>query len=613
LVDYFMRDGSNARAWVQVQVNADVALPKGTQLLTRVAGLEPHVPAAQFAALRSSLAARAEVFETMHAVTLRPAHNEIEFYTWGDERCCLPKGATRATLKNNENRLAQLAIGDVLIFEEARGPITGAPADADLTHRHAVRLTGVHFTEDPLFPEELSQPPSAQRQRVVEIEWAREDALPFPLCLWEVEDDEQPGVEQPVSVALGNIVLADHGLTVEGESLGSVPEAKLSRAPVPSDDRCEPREPKPILPRFRPRLSKGPLTQAATVAKTDPMTGERLSFDPDAPASAAFRWSAPDVFPVISLDDDRDNKTWRPRRDLLSSDRFAPEFVAEVEADGSTTLRFGDGRHGLRPAKDTSFEATYRVGNGVRGNIGAETIAHIVTDESAVTGVHNPLAARGGAEPESIEQVRQSAPVAFRTQERAVTPEDYAAAAERHPEVQRAAATFRWTGSWRTVFVTADRLGGRQVDDTFEHDLRRHLERFRMAGYDLEVDGPRFVSLEIEMRVCVKPDYFRSEVKQALLEVFSNRTLPDGRRGVFHPDNFTFGQPVYLSPLYAAAQSTAGVDSVVITVFQRQGNDNRVALDLGKLELGRIEIARLDNDPNFPERGVFRLKMEGGK
>jgi hypothetical protein len=29
--------------------------------------------------------------------------------------------------------------------------------------------------------------------------------------------------------------------------------------------------------------------------------------------------------------------------------------------------------------------------------------------------------------------------------------------------------------------------------------------------------------------------------------------------------------------------------------------------------LHRLEIARLDNDPNFPENGVLRLIMEGGK
>jgi hypothetical protein len=26
-----------------------------------------------------------------------------------------------------------------------------------------------------------------------------------------------------------------------------------------------------------------------------------------------------------------------------------------------------------------------------------------------------------------------------------------------------------------------------------------------------------------------------------------------------------------------------------------------------------LEIARLDNDPNFPERGVFELTLEGGR
>ena len=45
---------------------------------------------------------------------------------------------------------------------------------------------------------------------------------------------------------------------------------------------------------------------------------------------------------------------------------------------------------------------------------------------------------------------------------------DYAGAAQRRPEVQRAAARFRWTGSWHTVFVTADRAGGGPVDAPFD-------------------------------------------------------------------------------------------------------------------------------------------------
>ena len=79
------------------------------------------------------------------------------------------------------------------------------------------------------------------------------------------------------------------------------------------------------------------------------------------------------------------------------------------------------------------------------------------------------------------------------------------------------------------------------MTDEFENDLVTHVEPYRMAGHDLEVDGPRYVPLEVELDVCVLPDHFRGDVKAALLEVLSNRNLPDGRKGVFHPDNFTFG------------------------------------------------------------------------
>jgi hypothetical protein len=194
-----------------------------------------------------------------------------------------------------------------------------------------------------------------------------------------------------------------------------------------------------------------------------------------------------------------------------------------------------------------------------------------------------------------------------------VTEADYAEVAQRHPDVQRAAATFRWTGSWHTVFLTVDRFGGRAVDDNFKAEMLGHMERFRMAGYDLEVDGPRFVSLKIGLHVCVLPDYFRSSVKAALLEIFSNFLLPDGRRGVFHPDNFSFGEPVYLSRLIAAAQAVTGVESVRATTFQRQDEPNTSALNTGQLNIGRLEIARLDNDRNFPNRGVFTLDLGGGK
>jgi predicted phage baseplate assembly protein len=290
--------------------------------------------------------------------------------------------------------------------------------------------------------------------------------------------------------------------------------------------------------------------------------------------------------------------------------------VVETESDGSASLRFGDDVNGQRPDSGTQFQADYRVGNGTAGNVGALTILQIVGNgvfDHYIIGVRNPLPATGGVEPESIEHVRQSAPYAFRTQERAVTAADYAAKAEQYPGVLRAAATFRWTGSWYTVFLTIDRQGGQLVDDAFREGLLDFMNQYRMAGYDLEIDAPRYVSLEIEMEVCVAPDHFCSDVAQALLLRLSNRMLPCGQPGLFYPDNFTFGQSVYLSQIYAAAQGVDGVAWARVTTFQEQGKLETSALGSGVLKLNRLEIARLDNDPNYSEHGVLRLKMMGGK
>ncbi|MEO8454458.1 MAG: baseplate J/gp47 family protein, partial [Sphingomicrobium sp.] len=258
--------------------------------------------------------------------------------------------------------------------------------------------------------------------------------------------------------------------------------------------------------------------------------------------------------------------------------------------------------------------ASYRVGNGQIGNVGAEAIAHVVTSLGGViTAVRNPMPAAGGVDPEEVEAVRRDAPQAFHGQKRAVTARDYADAAERYYEVQGAVANFRWTGSWRTVFVSADRFGGGPVDAPLAARLRRQLESVRMAGYDLEVVPPHFVPLDIRLHVCAKSGFFRSDVLKRVGQVLSSAALPDGTLGLFHPDLLSFGAPVYLSRIIAAAQAVEGVDSVHAERFQRLINPDPLSLDLGVVDIGALEIAQLANNPNFPERGLLVLSGGGGK
>src|SRR5436305_11714294 len=113
MLDYRMHEGSNSRAFVVFRVGpaADGLLlvapdpdqgRSGVQILTRTrfqgAALDPGQ-------LPEALAAGATVFETMHEAALWKEHNEIQFYTWSDEECCLPASATSATVVSPQQDL----------------------------------------------------------------------------------------------------------------------------------------------------------------------------------------------------------------------------------------------------------------------------------------------------------------------------------------------------------------------------------------------------------------------------------------------------------------------------------------------------------------------------
>jgi len=629
LVDYRLHEGCNARAFVHVAVTGDdVPLAQGTRLLTRVPGLRTEVSPGREAA--AAIAGGARVFETATAMLLHASLNRLEFHAWGDLGCSLPRGATRATLKTHA---PGLRVGDFLLLQEVLNPSTQVEGDADRSHRHVVRITRITRTVDPaggLFEPEPDDLP----RDVTEVEWSGDDALPFPLCLGVAA---RPGLV--VSVARGNIVLADHGRAEagpdgDGEPLGAVEEPRRRyAASTDAADCCTPQAPPPVPLRFRPTLSQAPLAHGFDFVRllSRPLSASGSDSDSGSDADSGSGWSAAalrqlhprDAMPLVTLaglapgiaagtEDE-----WIARRDLLDSLEGDRHFVVEIDDARQARLRFGDGRNGRRPEPGTTFRASYRIGNGTDGNVGAEAIAHVVTTSNGVfDAVINPVPAFGGADPEDIEAARRDAPQAFRTQERAVTAADYEAAAERRADVQRAAARFRWTGSWHTVFVSADRRGVEAhgaIDAGFEARLRAHLERFRMAGYDLKVDGPRPVPLDVELFVCVKAGSFRADVQRAVQRTLSSTLDSDGRPGLFHPDAFGFGDPVYASRIVAAAQAVAGVESVRLDRFQRLHGPSPASLAEGVIRTGPLEIAQLANDPDYPERGRLVVRCGGGQ
>lgn len=311
---------------------------------------------------------------------------------------------------------------------------------------------------------------------------------------------------------------------------------------------------------------------------------------------------------------------WIPQHNLLASDDLDRHFVAEIDNYGRAHLRFGNGELGRGPEPGSTLQAIYRIGNGSSGNVGAESISYIVFRRkgsiAASLRVRNPLPAQGGIEPEPLAEVKMFAPGGFRKElKRAITEDDYARLAELAGvnKVQRAAGNLRWAGSWYEMQTAIDPLGVEETEPQLHDDLLSSLHRVRRMGHDVVVANARYVPLNIALQVCVLPAYLRGHVKAALTEVFSNRVLPNGTRGFFHPDNLSFGQGVYLSRLVAAAQAVEGVESVRVTRLQRLFEGPKGELDKGLLPLGPLEVARNDNDPNFPEHGFFVLEVAGGR
>jgi hypothetical protein len=622
LVDYPMLDGRNARAWIHFEVSADFGLNRTTfdgltqQILTQGSFPGPIIPV-RSDTYNQAIAENPQVFELMENVSFFVEHNQMQLYAWGDRQCCLPAGATSAWLNG---AYPNLQAGMVLIFQEALGPQTGAPEDADPTHRCAVRLTSVTPGEDPignllLVAPGSSPPASPAPMPVTRIAWSATDALPFAVCVSSQVEGTTPAYYDNVTVVLGNNVLADCGRTIPNETLAMVPAPNPALAlPPPSGcGSCAPTTTPPGAPiRYNPQLASGPLTFADAYSATD------SSGNPAPAATAINARVVTGILPAITLQTESSPDLWLPLLDLLESSSDAKNFVAETEDDGTTSLRFGDGTFGMQVVPGDIYVATYRVGGGTVGNVGMNSLCRIASDDAAlssnpIVSITNPMAASGGLDPETLDSVRANAPYAFNIQNRAVTPADYGAMAMRvDPNIQNAVGTFRWTGSWYTVSVSVEPEGGGAVDASTASTIVSGLENYRMMGHDVEVNPPVYVSLELTLCICPQPGYIAADVQQAILQLLGTGTLPSGANALFNPDNFTFGQPVYLSPIIAAVQQTNGVASVTVNTFQRQGQPGTSGISAGVLDLQPLEIARLDNDPNYPEHGVLTVNVCGG-
>ncbi len=556
LVDYYIHEGNQASTMLALRTSQDTVLPAG------------------FAVTTHADAVLGTTFVSVERTPVRVALGDIRLYTWSDVITALAAGDTTAdlafaTITDADAYVAQtegqLQHGSGLapprlVVAQTRDPVTGSATSRDLDRRQLLRLTGATRVSDP-------QAPTAG---IVRVTWRRDDALRSDYCFVEPASPQHPRYED-VSLFHGNLVRATSGAIVTQSGLVPIETRWGSLVPLRAD--------MPVL---------------YTATPPDGATPTRSTV-------------AVEVVTAAGVDND-----WTETVSLVHSDPTEKHFTIETDEQLRSVLRFGTGMNGKALPDDAAVTATWRAGRGLDGNIGRDRLTVIVTPGTSIVGVWNPFDAIDGRAPEPASEIRRNAPEAYRAHQlRAVTLADYVARAEEIEKVQRAAAQYMWTGSWRTVRVTIDPLGGEVLDPQLAAEVAAHLEPLRLIGEDLEIRPPVYVPLRIALTVCLRDDVWPEDVRFVILEELSDGYTPDGRLGLFHPDNWTFGQALHESQIAGRMVRVAGVEHIAKLAITRwdaaSPGDGRV------VEVAANEIISVRNDPDHMEHGFIELVLAGGR
>lgn len=315
--------------------------------------------------------------------------------------------------------------------------------------------------------------------------------------------------------------------------------------------------------------------------------------------------------PMITLK--VDGEIWKRVISLKESLPYDMHFQVVDIDDNRSRILFGDNVNGFRPERNSIIEIEYHTGIGASGNVAAGTLTRLPQEVKGIKYVTNPFAGENGRDPETEEHGKLWGPKKIKEQKRAVTLSDYEKEAMTVSGVSRAMARFIWTGSWVTVRITIDPEGAEELSDELKSAVYEHLMSRKMAGYDIQIFPVRYVPLKIKIEFCLKDMAFRDQVLRDLNSALGNGIRVDGAKGFFHPDNWTFGQAVELSSLYAAIAEVQGIECAETLEFKRLRKPESDGIENGEIPMQWDEIARLDNDKSFPERGILDLQLIGGR
>jgi len=591
LMDYHIHQGNQATTWLALEVSTDVVLSPGFGAWTGEAWDDDG----------------SIIFVSQETHSCFAWLNALALYHWEGLVTALEQGATEAdlrlpapldpTVEADANQLRDLLrSGSVpyLLVQQWLNPETGTVNGRDIHARQLLQLLPGTKAAESVFDPALSE-------WFVRVHWRAEDKLTRRYCFL-VKCPGQP-LSEEAALFHGNLVPAAHGrphLTVFRAPGSPLATASTGTFIATAETHYEETKWGVLC-----ALPQSPLSYRKT-----PPGGER-------PPRSSLSISVSGFF-----------NPWEERSDLIESEADDEQYIVETDEYRVSRVRFGGGVNGRALPDDAVVSCFYQVGQGEGGNVGADRLTGFdAAAHPEVTGIWNPFDVTDAREPELPAEIVRRAPEAYRQRQlRAITLEDYVKRAEELATVAHAAARYAWTGSWRTVRVAIDPKGTTELSDATRRQIEAHLNAVRLIGEDLEIRKAQYVPLDIQLNLCAHPQYWPADLDVVLQQELSDGYTADGRPGFFHPDRWSFGQPLYASQLIGRALAVQGVErvlSVSIKRFHALSGPSEISLTLApedvplslieKLELDAFEILQVANDPGHLERGRIQFDIQGGR
>ena len=248
---------------------------------------------------------------------------------------------------------------------------------------------------------------------------------------------------------------------------------------------------------------------------------------------------------------------WAYADSLIDASSVSQQYVLQNGDDQQSTVVFGDGVNGARvPTGLENVRARYRTGLGIKGNVAAGQINQLVGASLGVKSAQNPLAARGGADPESRNLAREHAPIGILAMDRLVSVQDYVDFVSCFAGIGKASASLLQGAVHVTVAqLTPDPF---EVDGPLYLNLKRAIELYGDPSQRFELHNREASLLLLVARVRIDPerewDKVEPKIRAALLYRFSY-------------DRSDFGADLLLSDAIATIQDVEGVVYADIETF----------------------------------------------